>query len=96
MKLEILPSALGDLALGIDFYERQQAGLGDRFLDSLLADIDTLARHAGIHRKVFGSHRLLAKTFPFAIYYAIAHDTVLIKAVLDCRRDPKWIRSKLK
>ena len=35
MKIVILPSARDDLADGFDFYERQRAGLGDYFLESL-------------------------------------------------------------
>lgn len=95
MRIEILPSAIADLALGFAFYEKQQAGLGNYFLDSLFADIDSLAHYAGIHRKVYGLHRLLAKTFPFAVYYSLEGDMVRVKAVLDCRRDPYWIKTKL-
>ena len=96
MKIEILPSARDDLAEGFVFYEKQQSGLGTYFLDSLFADIDSLAIHAGIHRRVFGAHRLLARTFPFAVYYDVAGNSARIKAVLDCRRDPAWIRRKFR
>jgi plasmid stabilization system protein ParE len=96
VKVVILPSAIADLALGFVFYEKQQPGLGNYFLDSLFGDIDSLADHAGIHRKVFGSHRLLAKAFPFAVYYVIDADVVRVKAILDCRRDPHWIKAKLR
>jgi hypothetical protein len=41
MKIAILPSARDDLAEGFRFYDRQQQGLGDYFLDSLLSDIDS-------------------------------------------------------
>lgn len=51
MNLSILPSAMIDLADGFDFYEKQEAGLGDYFLNSLLADIDSLKLYGGIHRK---------------------------------------------
>ena len=95
MKLEILPAALADLAVGFDFYEKQQPGLGRYFRESLFTDIDTLIIHAGIHRKIFGTHRLLAKIFPCAVYYSVEGDTVRIKAILDCRRDPRWIKTKL-
>jgi hypothetical protein len=71
MKLRILPSAVNDLDRGREFYARQDDGLGDYFLDSLFADIDSLALYAGVHAKSFGCHRLLAKRFPFAIYYRI-------------------------
>ena len=96
MKIVILPSAMNDLAEGFLFYENQQEDLGDYFLDSIFADIDSLNVYGGIHRKVFGFHRLLAKRFPYGIYYEIERNEIRVRAVLDCRRDPKWIRQKLK
>ena len=57
MKIIILPSAREDLAEGFRFYEQQEEGLGSYFLESLFSDIDSLRLYAGIHRKVFGSHR---------------------------------------
>jgi plasmid stabilization system protein ParE len=95
VKIEILPSAREDLAAGFDFYERQQTGLGAYFLRSLFADIETLTGTAGIHRKVFGAHRLLVRIFPYAVYYELSVSTIRVKAVLDCRRDPDWTRRKL-
>lgn len=96
MKIRIRLSAEGDLADGFAFYEKQEPGLGGYFLDSLFADIDSLALYGGIYRRVFGAHRLLARTFPFAVYYDVIDGTAHVKAVLDCRRDPKWLRQKLR
>ena len=96
MKIFILPSAMDDLAEGFVFYEKQEAGLGDYFLNSLLADVDSLRLYAGIHRKAFGFYRLLSKRFPFAVYYETEMEQTFVRAILDCRRDPKWIRQKLK
>jgi hypothetical protein len=96
MNILVLPSAMADLADGFDFYEKQETGLGDYFLNSLLAEIDSLKLYGGIHRKVFGFHRSLAKRFPFAIYYENKADGIFVRAVLDSRRDPSWIRQQLK
>lgn len=52
MKIVILPSARDDLAGGFRFYENQEKGLGDYFLESLFSDIDSLRLYAGIHRVV--------------------------------------------
>src|SRR5664279_4874310 len=96
MKLRLLTSAFNDLADGRDFYERQGEDLGGYFLDSLFSDIDSLVLYAGIHRQVFGFHRLLSKRFPYAIYYRIDADKEpVVYRILDCRRDPKRIRSSL-
>ena len=96
MKMVILPSACDDLADGFQFYEKQLAGLGNYFLESLFSDIDSLLLYAGIHRIVFGSHRLLSKRFPYAIYYTKEAETIFVKAVLDCRRDPTFHRQRVR
>jgi hypothetical protein len=93
--IEILPDALRDLVSGFRFYEQQASGLGHYFLDCLLEDIDALGVHGGIHAIVFGYHRSLTKRFPFAIYYRIDSNVVRIRAILDCRRHPSWIRRRL-
>lgn len=96
MKIKILPSALADLDRGRVFYARQNESIGDYFLDSLFADIDSLEIYAGIHMTVFDFHRLLAKRFPFAVYYKIDGDTCLVWRVLDCRQDPGKTTTELR
>lgn len=95
MRIKILSVAEDDLEDGYRFYGSQADDLGSYFLDTLYSDIDSLAYFAGIHRVVLGYHRLLSKRFPFAVYYRVADDEVLVFAVLDCRRNPNWIRAKL-
>ena len=75
MRIEVLDAAQQDLVSGYTFYESQSHGLGSYFLDSLFSDIDSLRLFAGVHEVHFGRyHRLLAKRFPFAIYYKIETD----------------------
>jgi len=95
MRVTILDAAEKDLESGYRFYEKQSQGLGMYFLDSLYSDIDSLAYFGGVHQKVYGYHRLLSQRFPFAEYYRLADDEVLVTAVLDCRRNPSWTRKKL-
>ena len=98
MKVRILRPALEDLATGRQFYERQRQGVGDYFFNSLFSEIDSLVLYAGIHRTHTGYYRLLAKRFPFAVYYRVTGHEVVVHRILDCRRDPdpRWIRSELK
>jgi len=95
MKVEVLDEAEEDLVDGFRFYEGQAEGLGEYFLDSLSSDIDSLQIYAGIHPLHFGYHRLLAKRFPFAIYYRVDNEVARVYAVLDCRRDPASIQDRL-
>jgi plasmid stabilization system protein ParE len=96
MRIRILTSAFHDLADGQRFYERQGEGLGAFFPDSLFSDIDSLALYAGIHWNVFGFHRLLARRFPYAIYYLLDDEGVVVYRVLDCRQNPHRIASALR
>ncbi len=96
MKIEILDEAQEDLIEGFRFYETREVGLGSYFLDCLFSDIDSLLLYAGIHQIMFGHHRCLSKRFPFAIYYSVEGDSIRVHAVLDCRRNPTWIRKRLK
>ena len=96
MKVEILDAARQDLIDGFRFYETQSAGLGDYFIDSLFSDIDSLQFYGGIHSVHFGYMRLLSKRFPFAVYYRVENGLVRVYAVLDCRRDPSWLRARLR
>jgi plasmid stabilization system protein ParE len=95
MKINILSSAYSDLKRGREFYEHQGEEIGEYFFDSLFSDIDSLTLYAGIHRKVFGYHRLLASRFPYAVYYKIRNDEVLVYRVFDCRSNPETIVNSL-
>ncbi len=96
MKIKISESTYRDLDDAFVFYEAQEEGLGNYFQDSLFSDIDSIMLYAGIHSIHLNKYRLLSKRFPYAIYYIIKDETIIVSAVLDCRRSPNWIKNKLK
>ena len=87
---------MNDLADGRSFYEQQNPGVGDYFLGSLFSDIDSPTLYGGIHVRASGYFVVLAKRFPYAIYYKMESDVACVWRVLDYRRDPRWIRTRLK
>lgn len=96
MRIELLDLAQDDLVDGYYFYESQEAGLGGYFIDALYSDIDSLQIFGGIHRKAYKNlHRSLSKRFPFAIYYSVESEVVRVRSVVDCRKNPSWIRRHL-
>ena len=95
MRIEILKAARLDLGDAAQFYEKQRNGLGRYFLHTLKEDIGSLKNYAGIHPRWNGRFRMLARRFPYAIYYNVGTDAVQVVAVLDCRRDPDSIRDRL-
>jgi len=95
MRIEISDEAQQDLIDGAASYDRRESGVGNYFLDCLFSDIDSLILYAGIHPVVHNYYRLLSKRFPFAVFYRADGLVVRVRAVLDCRRDPAWIRRRL-
>lgn len=84
MRIDVLDDAEEDLANGYVFYELQRSGLGRRFFRSLWSEIDSLRKTAGIHPIRYGGyHRLLARRFPFAVFYRVVGQVVRIHAVID-------------
>lgn len=90
-----LEDVAADLQIGKSFYDTQEQGVGSYFRDSIIADIESLYLYGGVHTKQHGLYRMMAKRFPFAIYYDVVEETAVVYAVLDMRRNPRWIESYL-
>lgn len=93
--LLITDLARDDLRESMLFYENQTPNLGIYFKDSIISDLEGLLFYAGIHEKHFGCYRMLAKRFPFSIYYQTRNEKVVIHAIMDDRRDPKLHQNRL-
>jgi hypothetical protein len=97
IRVRISEDALQDLNAGFLFYEAQEHGLGDYFTACLRADIEGLKVSAGVHRMVYQDyHRLLSRVFPYGIFYTMESQEAVVWAIIDLRKDPAWIREKLK
>ena len=95
MRVEISTDAHEDLANGHAFYERQSSGLGGYFADTLYSEIESLQIYAGIHPIRNGFYRMLARRFPYSIFYQIEDDVARVYAVLDNRMNPIRIQRML-
>jgi plasmid stabilization system protein ParE len=96
MILRISDRASRDLDDGWTYYDDKEAGLGEYFFNSVVSDIESLHITAGVHRRVFGYHRLICTRFPHAVYYRLDGETIQIWRVLDCRQDPRRIARLLR
>lgn len=97
MKVRVLRSAHDSIIEGLEFYERQEPGLGAHFIESILADIRSLGVSGGGHQIFLDIyHRKVCKRFPFSIYYKVEHSEINVYRVLDNRRDPRWISERLR
>jgi plasmid stabilization system protein ParE len=88
------PSVDLDVEAAFDWYENERAGLGVEFLDELRATYDRISNGPHKYQELRGSiRRALLRRFPYAIYFAIEGDLVVVVAVLHASRDPaEWQR----
>lgn len=94
-RVVVLAEAAEDLEAAQEFYNAREAGVGDYCVASVLADLESLAGHHGIHHRQHGCFRMLASRFPFGIYYLETEHETRVVAVLDLRRNPSWIRRQV-
>ncbi|MCY0878596.1 MAG: type II toxin-antitoxin system RelE/ParE family toxin [Firmicutes bacterium] len=87
-------AAQHDISDTVTWYEAQRPGLGERFLwalDDLVHRIaDNPRQFPVVESQV---RRALLPRFPYALYFTVTTDCVVVVAVLHVRRHPKeWQR----
>jgi plasmid stabilization system protein ParE len=91
-ELVIAPEAEQDIAEAYAWYEGRRVGLGEEFLSSIDAAIETICRSPQMYSAPHESYRRsLVRRFPYPIYYEDAEGTVIVYGVFHTSRDPgKW------
>jgi len=94
--LRFLPEVETDVHNGRLWYEEKSLGLGEEFLRVFYTCSEELARNPLAHQKVHGEfRRYLLRRFPYAIYFRIEEDRVIVFGLFHCARDPRRLRREL-
>lgn len=94
--LRFLPEVAADLMLVQAWYEDKAAGLGPEFLRCFYAHAAVLQRTPLIFPKVHQDFRRgLLRRFPYACYYRVEGDFVIVYGIFHCARDPSTINESL-
>jgi plasmid stabilization system protein ParE len=96
--LKKLPPAEAEEIEAACWYDEQQAGLGDRFLDAVDAAIRSLSHNALIHRVRYADvRRVGVPGFPnYGVFYYVKSGEVRIISVFHGSRDPRWLHERRK
>ncbi len=88
------PAVELDVEAAFSWYESERAGLGLEFLDELRAIYNRIGDGPLKYQELRGGvRRALLRHFPYAVYFAIEKDIVVVLAVLHAGRDPaEWQR----
>ena len=93
-RVVIRPRAETDPSEARDWYESQRVGLGAEFVAEVNTMIHVLVhdprRHAIYYR---GFRRVLARRFPYKLFYRLEDDRIIVFRILHARRDhPRFLR----
>lgn len=91
-RLVAQPAADLDVEAAFEWYQNERGGLGLEFLDELRAAYTRIVEGPLKYRDLrSGIRRALLRRFPYAVYYAVEGDVVVVLAVLHAHRDPaEW------
>ena len=91
-RLEAEAAVEFDIESAFRWYEAEEPGLGPEFLEQLrLIYRRILDNPLGYEEQRSGIRRGLMRQFPYAVYFSIEDETILILAVLHTARDPaEW------
>ena len=89
------PEVRKELDEAYSWYESQELGLGDDFLEQIDEALDRIypmpESYPAVYRDV---RRAVVRRFPYIIYYRIVSSRVIVTAVFHGRRNPKAWRTQ--
>jgi hypothetical protein len=95
MRVVSHPEAEQELEAAVLWYDHQQSGLGDDFLNEFERTLRRIVARPQRWRKIQGDNRKLNfHRFPYAIVYGLHGDTLFIKAVMHLHRRPFYWKAR--
>lgn len=84
-----------EMLQAIDWYEQQKPGLGLEFTGRIEESLNLISNHPEMFAQVLGPIRKKSlKPFPYAIYYRIRGESIVILAIFHQKRAPKDWQSR--
>ena len=90
MTVVIRPAAAADIEDAYVWYRERRTELGYEFLDvvrgAIMRIIENPQGYPILHRN---THRIRLQRFPYALFYRVQEQTVVVVACMHGRRDPR-------
>jgi plasmid stabilization system protein ParE len=91
----VRPSAKRDVREARKWYRKISPDLSDDFMTSLDEAIGLAQRHPlAFHQTHRTFRRVLLRRFPYALFYHLSEDRIIVVAVLHQARDPQLLRER--
>jgi toxin ParE1/3/4 len=91
-RIEAEPSVGADIEAAFEWYESEEPGLGFEFVDELRHAYRRILNGPFMYQELrSGIRRAIARRFPYAIYFSVEGEVIVVVAVLHTARDPaEW------
>lgn len=90
------PEALIEFKAEVVYYEAKQSGLGAAFADEVLRVVSLVCLFPSLGTpEEAGVRSLIAKRFPFLIYYEVVEGRLWIWAVMHASREPGYWKRRV-
>jgi len=94
-ELILRPEAEADALEAFRWYNEQLPGLGEEFLAEIDHALDTIRANPEVPRKLHRHfRRVLTRRFPYAVFYAVSGERIVVFAILHSARDPRLWRKR--
>lgn len=93
--IEFHIEAREEMVFSAEWYEDQQSGVGDKFLDEVEAKLGKISQKPESYSKVYKDVRKASLKFPFSIFYIIKTPVIFILAVWHKKRHPDGWKDRI-
>ena len=95
--LRFLPEVEEDAIAGYAWYEAKAPGLGEDFLRVFYGGAGEISHHPLSYPRVHGEiRRRLLRRFPYAAYFTVEGNVVVVLGLFHCARDPRTLSVELR
>ena len=88
--LRFLPEVEDDAVAAYEWYESKLVGLGKDFLQTLYSTTEETTLNPLLYQLMHGEiRRRLLRRFPYAVYFTLDGNELVVLGVFHCARDPR-------
>ncbi|MCK9463544.1 MAG: type II toxin-antitoxin system RelE/ParE family toxin [Proteobacteria bacterium] len=96
MRISFLEPARLELDDAVNYYNYEEAGLGEEFLSEFLRTLDRIGRFPDAWQPLSQrTRRCQTRRFPFGVIYQKREEGILIVAVAHLHRSPEYWKDRL-
>lgn len=90
LRVVFRPEAEAELLEARRWYDEQHVGLGEAFASAVDAAVTSAVRNPLAYPRVHGeTRRVLVRRFPYAVYYHVMSEELIVLAIMHGRRHPR-------